>query len=85
MSAHTDGSGSGACVSSGAELLGDGDAGADVVVCESSGAGSFSGVPSSSVALGDAAESGVPVLSGVPVGLLVEPPGADGGVVPASD
>ncbi|WP_342211027.1 hypothetical protein [Streptomyces sp. MH60] len=39
MSSHTDGSGSGVSVSSGADVLGDGVAGADVVVCEPSGAG----------------------------------------------
>ncbi|MGW2293814.1 hypothetical protein [Streptomyces violaceorubidus] len=53
MSSHTDGSGSGAPVSSGAEVLGDGDAGADVVGCEAPGAG----VPSP-VVLGETGEDG---------------------------
>ncbi|WP_245235147.1 hypothetical protein [Streptomyces violaceorubidus] len=53
MSSHTDGSGSGAPVSSGAEVLGDGDAGADVVGCEAPGAG----VPSP-VVLGETGETG---------------------------
>ncbi|MEU4980271.1 hypothetical protein [Streptomyces sp. NPDC021969] len=53
MSSHTDGSGSGLAVSSGSEVLGEGFAGAAVVVCVPSGAG----VPAPAV-LGEAGEAG---------------------------
>jgi hypothetical protein len=67
VSSHTDGSGTGISVSSGAEVLGDGTAGADVVVCEPPGAG----VPPP-VVLGGG-EAGEP---GEPVAGLVESLGA---------
>ncbi|MET9351456.1 hypothetical protein ABZY14_00305 [Streptomyces sp. NPDC006617] len=53
MSSHTDGSGSGLALSSGSEVLGEGFAGADVVVCVPSG----TGVPAP-VVLGEAGEAG---------------------------
>ncbi|MER6164273.1 hypothetical protein [Streptomyces violaceorubidus] len=71
MSSHTDGSGSGAPVSSGAEVLGDGDAGADAVGCEAPGAG----VPSP-VVLGETGEAGEDGEAEEPEAGLVESLGA---------
>ncbi|MGW4545131.1 hypothetical protein ACWEN4_01985 [Streptomyces violaceorubidus] len=71
MSSHTDGSGSGAPVSSGAEVLGDGDAGVDVVGCEAPGAG----VPSP-VVLGETGEAGEDGEAEEPEDGLVESLGA---------